>query len=312
MRGLPRPDIQLAFLRSEQVVQQLEDLGAQEGGRQPENVDEDEDGIDAECLRDEHGERGLGDGEGDSARRDGARYSSTDSDDSELSEYEDRRRLRLEEKIHETQQGRLGLLRRSLRIEQQAFQKSIPKTAQAQTTTGEDDDDDGAIEVPSHEDIDRILQRYEERLARVDEETLVHRQARLQLSRHRRSSEEQARSRQLRRIQTQLAFEARARVEEERRQRELAQAQADQDRRAQEEEHTRVQAELLRLQRAAVAKKDAARQEKRRIDRERRLWLTSARNQVRTDERRRRILGELSMADYPEEDGAVPIITGPR
>ena len=93
MRGRPRPDIQLAFLQPDQVAQRLEELEGGEDEQYPGAMEEDEDGVDIECLRDAVGER---EGDLDDADRvvdDGTIFYHSDSDSPTLSDYEGRRRL---------------------------------------------------------------------------------------------------------------------------------------------------------------------------------------------------------------------------
>jgi hypothetical protein len=303
MRGLPRPDVKLAFLRPDQVAQQLEELEGGEAEQYPEGVEEDEDGIDTECVRNEDGERELDSSHVDPPVDDGSMLYDSDSDDPELSEYEDRRRLRQEEKKHEKRQEQLGLLRRSLRIEQQAFHKSMPHRTRGPVTIEDDDDEGDAIQVPSHDDVSSVMERYDERLARVDEEIRLHAQAASGLFQQQELSAEQARSRQWRRIEARRARDAQARLEEEQKRREQEQAEAEQARRAQEEEEARARAEEVRVQLAIAVERKQARLEQKRMARRRHLWLASTRDRAQREQRGRRILGELSMEGYPGEEG---------
>jgi hypothetical protein len=303
MRGLPRPDVKLAFLRPDQIVQQLEELEDGETEQYPGDVEEDEDGVDTECVRDEFGEREVDLSHADPAVDDGTMFYQSDSDDPDLSEHEDRRRLRQEEKKHEKRQEQLGHLRRSLRLEQQAFHKSIPSATAESTVTIDDDDEEDAIQVPSHEDVNRTMQRYDERLARVDEEIRLHTQAASRLLQQRELSAEQALSRQWRRIEARRVRDAQARLEKEQKRREQEQAEAEQARRAQEEEEARAKAEEVRVHLATAAKREQARLKEQRRARRRHHWLASTRDRAQREQRGRRILGELSMEGYPGEEG---------
>ena len=196
MRGLPRPDIQLAFLRPEEVVQQLQNIDDQADEQTSEvETGDDEDGLDPEGIRNGFGHRELFPAELDSAATYEPIFDAFDPDDSELSEYEDRRRLRREEKQHDQREAQLGLLRRSLRLEQQAFHKSIPRSHGRSDQVGGDDDSDDGIVVPSQGEIERIMRRYDERLAQVGEAESAHARAASQLVEHCDFSLRQARAR---------------------------------------------------------------------------------------------------------------------
>ncbi len=166
----------------------------------------------------------------------------------------------------------------------------------------DDDDEEEAIQVPSHEDINHIMQRYDERLACVDEEIRLHTQAASRLLQQRELSAEQALSRQWRRIESQRARDVQARLEEEQKQREQEQAKAEQARRAQEEEEARVKAEEVRVQLAMAVKREQARREQQQIARRRHLWLVSTRDRAQREQRGRRVLGELNIEGYPREE----------
>ena len=298
MRGLPRPDIRLAFLRPEDVVQQLENLDDQQDEQIPEvETGDDEDGLDPEGIRDRFGHRELFPAELDSAAPYEPIFGAFDADDSELSEYEDRRRLRREEKQHDKREAQLGLLRRSLRIEQQAFHKSIPQSnaRSDQAAEDDDDDDDDGIVVPSQGNIEHIMRRYDERLAQVSAAESVHAQAASQLVERCDFSLRHARARRQQREREQRALDARIQAEAEQRRRAQEQAVAEQARQVQAQE--RASARRLRKARRA----DAVRQE-RRLRRLQRLWLLSARSQTQHPLRERRVLGELSMVEYPSHE----------
>ncbi|KIW99340.1 uncharacterized protein Z518_11418, partial [Rhinocladiella mackenziei CBS 650.93] len=206
MHGLPRPDIDLAFLRSEQIIERLDDLEEVENDHDVDDTTEDEDDVDIE---------GLDEGAivADNYSEDSSVW---DSDDSQLTEYHDRRRLREEEKEHQRRRERLRILRRSLRIEQQAFYKSIPRSVVATDSIHNNDDDDDDGKTRRHEDLDEVIRRYDERLARIDEEEKEHAQVVSRLVNRRYHSVLRIRLRQRER----RVLEARARAEEARIQRE--------------------------------------------------------------------------------------------
>jgi hypothetical protein len=191
MRGLPRPDLHLAFLLPDQVYEQLQRLEGREANADvgEASEDEDEDGIDAEDIRDKFGERQSHLEEHDRPSSD---VSMSDSDGSQLSEYQDRRRLRLEEKDYERRQQRRDIIRKSLRIEQQAFQQSIPRPGRRRISTEDSEDDQPPIGARLNKDLDDIMRRYDERLAYVEEEERRHSQAASQLSERRLFSAQQA------------------------------------------------------------------------------------------------------------------------
>lgn len=284
MRGLPRPDLRLAFLRPEQVSEQLYRLEGREVDGNPDeaNEDEDEDGVDADGIRDKFGKREPPPEEHDGSSND---LTMTDSDDSQLSEYHDRRRLRREEKDHERRRQRLGILRRSLRIERRAFHKSIPHHATADVPIGDDESGDRATEVRRNEDLDEVMRRYDERLACIDEEEERHARAVSRLFESRSLSVRQARIRRREREEKRRVFEARARAEEEHIQRARARAEAERARRDMEEERARARAKEAR--------------EEEMLMRHQRLWLSSTRSRARIVQRGRRVLGELDIAEYP-------------
>ncbi|OAG33833.1 hypothetical protein AYO21_12067 [Fonsecaea monophora] len=217
MRGLPRPDFHLAFLRPEQVFEQLRRLEGHEVDTDADEMNEDEDGIDADGIRDEFGERRLPPEEHGGSS---SELSVFDSDDSQLSEYQDRRRLRQEEKVHQRQRQRLGILRRSLRIEQQAFRQSIPHHDH-RAMPGEEEEGEGhTAETSPHRDLAEMIRRYDERLAHLEEEQRQHAQAASQLSRRRSLGLRQARTRQRVQVEERRALEGRTRAAEEAQQRE--------------------------------------------------------------------------------------------
>ena len=305
MRGLPRPDIQLAFLRPEEVVQQLQNIDDQADEQTSEvETGDDEDGLDPEGIRNGFGHRELFPAELDSAATYEPIFDAFDPDDSELSEYEDRRRLRREEKQHDQREAQLGLLRRSLRLEQQAFHKSIPRSHGRSDQVGGDDDSDDGIVVPSQGEIERIMRRYDERLAQVGEAESAHARAASQLVEHCDFSLRQARARRQQREREQRALDARIQAEAERRRR--AQEQAVAERAQQVQEQERASARRLREARRA----NAVRQE-RRQRRLQGLWLSSARSQTQHPLQGRRVLGELSMVEYPSLEAASPGYNGP-
>jgi hypothetical protein len=157
--------------------------------------------------------------------------------------------------------------------------------------------------VPSHEDVGCVMQRYDERLARVEEETRLHTEAASRLFQQREVSAEQARSRQWRRIEARRARDTQARLEEEQKRREQEQAKADRLQKVQDEENARAKAEEVRVRLAIAAERRQARQEQKRITRRRHGWLTLTRDRAQREQRGRRILGELSMEGYPGEEG---------
>ena len=276
MRGLPQPDISLAFLRPEQVVEQLQRLEGAELEEISMGEDEDEDGIDIEGLRNRSGRRETLTDEPDDF--------GLDSDDSELSEYQDRRRIRQEELHHEEQRRRLGLLRRSLRLERHAFDKSVPQVATMDLSTDDSDDEVLTRAVVVSADLGEVMRRYDERLARLDEEERQHTRAAKRLFQHHENSARQARQRQRGRDQARRAVEAQ-RV-----------------RHAQEEARARVRAQEADLQRAIIKVREEAAQAEAKLVRRQQQWLASARRPTQIAGQRRRALGELDVANYPVDE----------
>ena len=296
MRGLPRPDIRLAFLRSEQIIEQLNHLERQLGDG---DTDEDEDGVEVEGIRDEFrgGERVPAEHNSSSAEE--SIFGAFDSDDSQLSEYQDRRRLRREERDHERQEQRLDILRRSLRIEQTAFRKSIPRGAYREDPIEDDEGGEGDTQVGGHKDLHDTMRRYGERLAQIDEKQRRHARMAERLNERRSLSVRQARERQRQQEIERRLLEARTRAEERERRRLRERRRAERVRRAQEEERVRVRVEAARRARAMAEEREQAIREEEILTRQQRDWLVFARNQGRTEPLGRRILGELNISRYP-------------
>lgn len=249
------------------------------------DADEDEDGVEVEGIRDESGERALAPAGDDSSSAEGSILEVSDSDESQLSEYQDRRRLRREEKDHERQGQRLGILRRSLRIEQAAFRQSIPRGAAA----------------GGHQDLHDIMRRYDDRLARIDEKQRRHTRMAERLYDRRSLSARRARERRRQREMERRLFEAQTRAERRERRRQQEQRRVERVRRRQEEERVRVQVEQARISRAMAEEREQALREEEILTHRHRDWLASARNQGRTGQRGRRILGELDIDQYPKD-----------
>jgi hypothetical protein len=226
MRGLPRPDLRLAFLRPEQVSEQLRHLEQTEADENMDAVHEDEDGMDADGLLDEFGEREVPLEEHDDSA---GELSVFDSDDSQLSEYQERRQLRREEKKHRRRQERLGTIRRSLRLERQAFRKSIPRQVSRGTRGGGGEDENRAAPGRPHQDIDDMMRRYDERLAYIEEEQRRHAHAASQMYERRFFSAQHARRRRQAREKERRIQEARARAEARRLRRQAREASGEVD-----------------------------------------------------------------------------------
>jgi hypothetical protein len=288
MRGLPRPELRLAFLRPEQVSEQLQGLERTEADEHADEANEDEDGIDADGVRDEFGERELPLDEDNGQSGD---VSISDSDDSRLSEYQERRRLRQEEKNHQRQQERLGIIRRSLRLEQQAFRKSIPHHRHRghRGEDGEDGEDEDHMAHPRpHHDIDDMMRRYDERLTQIEEEHRRHSQAASRFYERRFFSTQQARLRRQAQERERRMLEAQARAEAQRLRR-----------RAREEARVRIRVEEARIRRVTAAEREQAVRAQAISVRRQQDWLRSTRNQSQTIQGGRRVLGELDVVRYP-------------
>ncbi|KAL8723100.1 MAG: hypothetical protein Q9181_007357 [Wetmoreana brouardii] len=256
MRGLPRPDIQMAFLRAEQVIAQLQALSVDE--HEANSDDDDEDGLDAEGIRDVLGfRRGLATPDPASSS-DASDPNASDTDSTELSEYEDRRRIRAGEKEHQRVRQRLGIIRQSLRLEKQTFQKSITRFMRQVP----EDHHPGRSN-----DVEEIMHRYDIRLAHVASEEARHSRTITGLSRRRLFSLQQARHRRQERHEVALQ----AKLEAQRRQREIVRQEQQAERRRQ------------------------ARMEEARVRHEQQ-WLISARRQRQGQQRR--ILAPLDTRGY--------------
>lgn len=272
MRGILRPDLHLAFLRPDQVVAEMQEL-ANSTNQDEQEPDEDEDGLEPDGVRDVSGARQLTPLPEAYLASDDPVSSACDSDDSALSEYQDRRRLRREEKDHVQRRRRLGIIRTSLRLELQAYKKSIPlsRTRMTEEAAGDIEVVDG---LNPHDDVKDVMQRYEVRLARISIEEREHARTASRLSRRRALGVKQARARQ--------------------QERQLARRQAELERERQRQEEEREH----RLQRQLAKRMRQARLEKVRVRRERQ-WLEMARSEAGTERRPRRILGELDTRDHP-------------
>lgn len=236
MRGFPKPDVDISFLRADQVSGRLEALDNEtEAADAPPEEGEDEDGVEPDGVRDINGVRQRDlelDGDGGDAVT-----SDVDGDDPNLSEYEDRRRLRAEEGQHERRSRRLGIIQRSLRLERMAYRTTMAKVHPEEDAV----------------DIVETLQRYDVRLAKVaDEQARVARMA----SRLRRGCEDSVQEARRRKQERDRFAAERAK---QRRQQERHQQRELQRRQMEAEEARAVQRQLDHSRREKVWLSDARR-----------------------------------------------------
>ena len=282
MRGLPQPDFQLSFLRADQVAGRLDRLEDEDAAVQhPDEVgandeDEDEDGVEPDGVRGLSGQRQLVDQFNEDEH---FLEEVLDEDEAELSEYEDRRRLRADEIQHRQRLRRNGIIRTSIRLEQLAYQKTVPHAGRG-----------------AHGEIAETLQRYDQRLAAVDSEVSHHDRLATALRDRCESSLRQARLRRQEREQAARAMARQQRQWERRQKRELRRQQLE------AEEARAIKRELDRRRQLEV---DEARAIRRELDRRRRekQWLLDVRGRDPQRMPRRTILGELNTADYPDVQG---------
>ena len=178
-----------------------------EVGSQPdEDAEEDEDGVEPDGVRNIHGVRQL-----DVASDDDQVPEPLETDDSDLSEYEDRRRMRVEERRHGQRQRRAGIIWTSIRLERLAYEKTVSRGHHADLPT----------------DISETLERYDARLAAVGREVAQHGRLASQLGGQCESSLWQARSRRKERARVERVMEQQRRQQERRRRRELKRQQRE-------------------------------------------------------------------------------------